>query len=442
VAITKDASPKIFTHNPFFNKTEIFSGKPGKFHEVFNDKLRNLNGYEYEVFLRTQSGRIDYVNGTLRGATAFFLNIFLEKQNARFKVKHYQNQYALNYTFQSFMTKFDAGEYDLVLTSNILKTETNSDPICSFYPCEYCVAVPTTYIRNSFEYSLDNEYTIGLGIQGLAVIFLSMAIWSFIYFKKLSRSPDSPGHFLFAILGFFVGQGVNFRKLCMLQICLVQLFVFALFFLGNLYTATVISIQGQDKKILEINSFADIKKHNLSVQILPQDYKILNESNYDPVFIKSLKLAKNPNELHEAVKNRKAVFARCVAIEVQKESTFRYARDSYYTIDEKISSNFEYFYYNRLNPYRLKFQYYNNAVFEAGLEHYYQLTEGPKKSKPVESIQEEFVTRFEDLYFILIVFFIGNFIAFLVFILEIVWFRLSNRFLKKRKVENVFAFLP
>jgi hypothetical protein len=446
VTITGTSSPEIFTHNPFFNKTEIIPGKSGKFREIFKDKLSDLNGYEYEIFLRYQPGRISYENGTMKGATAFFLDILLEKQNASYKMKHYETPFGFSYDFQKLMKKFDAGEFDLVMSSTLLKTSNNSEPICSYLPNDFCLTVPTTYIRKSFQYFLVNEFTWKIAVQGLGIVFLGSSIWSFIYFKKLSRSPDSPGHFLFAIFGYCVGQGVSFRRPCLLQKYLAQLFIFGLFFLSNLYTATVISIQGENKEFLEVNSFADAKSHNLSIRAPITAHKALNDSNYDPEFMKLLKVAKNPFELLEGVENKEGIFARCSVIRFEGERLFGPNQDMYYTLGEKFSSNFEYFYYNRLNPYRLKFQHYRNLVFEAGLEHYYYLTQEPKsldlvKPKPTKSTDDGTVTRFEDLYFALLMFLAGNLIAFLVLIVEIVWFRIS-KYLEERRLRKNFHYIP
>jgi hypothetical protein len=441
VAITEDFPPKIFTHNPFLNKTEIFSGTTGKFREIFKDKLRDLNGYEYELFIRYQLGRIIYKNGKLTGTTAFFLDILLEKQNARSKVKHYGDDSSINFKPSKFMEQFEANDFDLMLSSQISRTSNNSEPICSYHPLDYCVVVPKIYTRKSFDYFFVSDFTPQMGAMTLGAIFLGSSIWSFIYYKKLSRSPNSAGHFLFAIFGSFVGQGVRFTKLCLLQNYLVQLFVFGMFFFSNLYTSLLISIQFDDRTTLKINSFADIKKHNFPVHLLEQEYKILNESNYDPDFMKVLIPMEIAYEGREAIENRKGILASCINLKTALEGPLRFVKDLYFILDDKINLGFEYFYYNRLNPYRLKFEYYKNLVFEAGLEHYYHLTEEPAKPKPLESKQEEFVTRFEDLYFVLMAFLVGNLIAFLVFIVEIVWFRLS-KIREERRFKNKFQYLP
>jgi hypothetical protein len=200
------------------------------------------------------------------------------------------------------MEKFEANNFDLMISSHTARTSNNSEPICSFYPLDYCVAVPKIYTRKSFDYFFVSDFTPQMGAMTLGAIFLGSSIWSFIYFKKLSRSPNSPGHFLFAIFGSFVGQGVRFNRLCLLQKCLVQLFVFGMFFYSNLYTSLLISIQFDDRTTLKINSFADIKKHNFPVRLLKQEYNILNESNYDPGFMKVLIPETTAYKAHEAMK--------------------------------------------------------------------------------------------------------------------------------------------
>ncbi len=335
-----------------------------------------MNGYKYEIVLRSQSGRIEYSNGTLKGVRGFFVDILMEKQNAGYKMKHYENSYSTNFSQVKFNEKLNTLDYDLNLLSDIRRNENMSEPICTYDPLQYCVAVPKKYVRKTFGYFFVSDFTPEMGFMCLGAIFLSLSIWSFIYYKKLSRSPNSAGHFLFGIFGFFVGQGVEFQKLCVLQTFLVQLFVYGLFFFSNLYTSLLVAFQGENRISLEISSFADIKKHNLPVRTPSQVYNIFNESDFDRGFMKQLIPGPNPYKMAEDIFNQEAIAARCTTLIAEREKTFRFARDLYYILDEKIILNFEYFYFNRLNPYRLKFQHYKNAVFEAGLEHYYYLTKG------------------------------------------------------------------
>jgi hypothetical protein len=144
IAITNPSPGKleIFTHNPFFNKTEIFTEKTGTISSIFPDKLKDLNQYEYQTIFLTQPGYLDYANKKLSGVNSFFFDILLKKQNARFNVKNYSNFYAENFSVQSFQKVFDAGDYDLVLSSQILRSENITEPICTYEPQEYCIVVP------------------------------------------------------------------------------------------------------------------------------------------------------------------------------------------------------------------------------------------------------------------------------------------------------------
>jgi hypothetical protein len=58
IAITNPSPGKleIFTHNPFFNKTEIFTEKTETISSIFPDKLKDLNQYEYQTIFLTQPG--------------------------------------------------------------------------------------------------------------------------------------------------------------------------------------------------------------------------------------------------------------------------------------------------------------------------------------------------------------------------------------------------
>jgi hypothetical protein len=444
IAITNPSPGKleIFTHNPFFNKTEIFREKTGTISSIFPDKLKDLNQYEYQTIFLTQPGYLDYTNKTLSGVNSFFFDILLEKQNARFNVKNYSNLYDENFSVQSFQKVFDAGDYDLVLCSQIPRTENISEPICTYEPQEYCIGVPEKQSRISFDYFLVNPFPIEVWIMILVTVLLSALFWWFVSWRRIIRNPDSSGRIVFSIFGWFVGQDVGQRRLTLAQKCLAQLLIFSLFFLSNLYTSELLSLQAVQREVSDISNFDDIVKHQLPIftSSFFYDNYVQNNSGFNPEFTKLMSRQTQAYKAYGAIMEKQAILARCLTLKTAGDG-FRQAGPDYKTLDQKFTSNFEYYFYHKLNPFRNKIKYYTDLVFESGLTHYYHLQHDSPTFKPEDSKDSGTLIGFGDLYLTFLIYLGGCLLATLVFIGEIIWFRISNC-IRERREMNQFQYLP
>ncbi len=373
---------------------------------------------------------------------SFFLEILLEKQNARFNVKNYSNFYAENFSVQSFQKVFDAGDYDLVLSSHIPRTKDISEPICTYEPQEYCIVVPEKQSRISFDYFLVNPFPIEVWIMILVTVFLSALFWWFVSWRRIIRNSDSSGRIVFSIFSWFVGQDVGQRRLSLAQKCLAQLLIFSLFFLSNLYTSELLSLQTIPREFSDINNVEDIVRHQLPIATSSFFYDIYaqNNSGFNPEFIKLMERQTSPYKVIEAIMERQAILARCITMKSAGKG-IKQAGADYKMIDQKFTSNFEYYFYHKLNPFRNKIKYYTDLVFESALTHYYHLQQGSPTFKPKDSKDSGNLIGFGDLYLTFMIYLGGCFLATLVFIGEIIWFRISNC-IRERREMNQFQYIP
>jgi hypothetical protein len=445
IAITNPSPGKleIFTHNPFFNKTEIFSEKTETILSIFPDKLKDLNQYEYQTIFLTVPGYLDYANKKLSGTASFFLDILLEKQNARFGVKNYSNFHDPNFSDKNFQKVFDAGDYDLVLSSHIPRTGKITEPICTYEPQEYCIGVPETHSRISFDYFLVNPFPIEVWIMILVTVFLSALSWWFVSWTRIIRNPDSSGRIVFSIFGWFVGQDVRQRRLSLAQKCLAQLLVFSLFFLSNLYTSELLSLQAISKEVSDIDNVEDIVKHQLPIYVTPYFYDnyVQNSSGFNPEFTKQVRRLASPFEAYDAIMKSEGIMGHCIFLQLGKREMLKFDFGDFKIIDQKFTSNFEYYFYHKLNPFRNKIKYYTDLVFESALTHYYHLQQGSPKFKPEDSKDSGNLIGFDDLYLTFLIYLGGCLLATLVFIGETIWFRISNCIRERREI-NQFQYIP
>jgi hypothetical protein len=444
VSITKSflsEDIKILSHNPFFNQTQIFD-KNEKFDKIFDDKLRDLNGYKYKILFLLQPHNFRYHNGTLSGSAFFILDTILKFQNASFVVQFNFDPFDKNFNESDFLKAYFSDEYDLHFASVLSRTIQKSEPVTFYLPLSHCITVPEKFTEKSFQYFLVSPFSLEIWLLILGSVLCSALMWGFIYYKKLSRSPDSPSKFLFAIVGYFFGQDSPFQRLCLLQKFLIGIFLFGFFFLSNLYTSELVSLQSESKIVREISNLDDIKTHNLTVRVGLGSFIYFNGSEKFSDFKKYLIHEPSPHNVYKAIENREGISAKCSVLEAMfsMKEFYQYAADQYYMLDEKFHNNFEYYFYDRLNPYRHKLQHYIDMIFESGLTHYYRVTQEPTIPKIKESKDQENLIGFDDLFLTFMFYLIGNLLAFFVFLIEIIWAKISKLISQRRNRNRVEFF--
>ncbi len=444
MAITRDFRAreiKIISHNPFFNQTQIYDQNQ-KFDKIFQDKLRDLNGFEYRLLFLSQPDTFRYHNGKFSGVSSFILNTIMKKQNATFRAIEKFDLFSKNFSPQNFAKIYDSNEYDLQFSLVFGKRTHSTEPVTYYNPLSFCFAVPEKFTKNSFRYFLVSPFSLEIWLLILGSVLWSALIWGFIYYKKLSHSPDSPSKFLFAIVGYFFGQDSTFQRLCLLQKCLIGIFLFGFFFLGNLYTSQLVSLQGESKVIREISNLDDIKSQNLTVRVGRTPYLFFNGSEKFSDIMKNFIKESHAYDTRKAIKNLEGISAKCTMLSAMFSSKelFQYAADQYYIIDEEFNYNFEYFFYDRLNPYRYKLQQYIDMIFEGALTHYYRVTQEPTKPKIEKSEDQENLIGFDDLFLTFMFYLAGNLLAFFAFLIEIICAKISKMFSQRRNRNRVQFF--
>jgi hypothetical protein len=248
---------------------------------------------------------------------------------------------------------------------------------------------------------------------------------------------------VFSIFGWFVGQDVRQRRLSLAQKCLAQLLIFSLFFLSNLYTSELLSLQTIPREVSDINNVEDIVKHQLSIctSSFFYDNYVQNSSGFNPEFTKLMERQSKAYKAYEAIMEKQAILARCITLKTAKDGLFKQAAADYKMMDQKFTSNFEYYFYHKLNPFRNKIKYYTDLVFESALTHYYHLQHSSQTFKSEDPKDSGNLIGFDDLYLTFLIYLGGCLLATLVFIGEIIWFRISN-YIRERREMNQFQYIP
>jgi hypothetical protein len=84
-------------------------------------------------------------------------------------------------------------------------------------PVEYCGLIPSDLDTEVYYPSLLSPFDKWIWLSFLFTALTAATIWTIMYRKRLSRSRKSARDFLFATLGYFLGQASQMNRLNRLQ---------------------------------------------------------------------------------------------------------------------------------------------------------------------------------------------------------------------------------
>jgi hypothetical protein len=218
--------------------------------------------------------------------------------------------------------------------------------------------------------------------------------------------------------------------------------IFSSFFLGNFYSSKLLSLQAISKNVSEINNLDDIVEHQLPISANPFFYDNYFGSGINPDVAKLMWRQTSPYESYKALLRKEAIVGRCIFLQLGKKNIQKYhTAGDFKILDEKLSFNFDYFFYRKLNPFRNRIKYYTDLVFEAALIHHYRIAENTLGSKSKVSRDSGNLIGFEDLYLTFLIYLGGCLLAALAFFREIVWFKVAKAIEERREMSQ-FQYLP
>jgi hypothetical protein len=175
--------------------------------------------------------------------------------------------------FKNHMLKYNRK----ISSSQINSKEARHKNFYSRDPVKHCGLIPASLDVQKYEANLLSPFDKWIWLLLLSAILVVGLLWKFMSRRRGRRSRRSRNRardFIFAALGYFLGQGSSLGRLNALQNSLLQLFVFGGLILGTLYqsqlTAQVI-FEGTGS---QIDNIEDIIESGLTQEF----YKMLGDS--------------------------------------------------------------------------------------------------------------------------------------------------------------------
>lgn len=391
---------------------------------LFNDNLRNMQGYRYKALLYPDDKRLRKKDKKFFSPEIQLMQTIAEKQNATF--------YPDSNT-SKVLKAGDAivnGEVDMILNlgsysgawnnHNFLKTvntyETNG--LCALVP------IPLSY--ETFLKFIIKPFHENVWYALILALVLASLVWQTFY-KLFDDGMVSGLNMIMDIMFTFIQQSVNIRRGRFVLIIMLQIFIFMMVIFANVYQGVVTSILMEPTKHVKANSIYDLLymeydfySDNATYQAF-QDYdngqeivqkiKPLEEWLYNSNYIKQFQ-----NVM--AVNSQNVLIVLCNAVdellETQIDENTR-GYDVYYHLPQKVLSFYEKILLPRQSPFHERLSELSLRIHESGIKQHWSMM--MKKFDKTQGYDPS-VLKMAEMKPIFKTYLQGMVVAFLVFLVE------------------------
>jgi hypothetical protein len=417
---------RVLLYEYFMNSVRIFY-LWGNFEPIFSDKLRNVNRYTFKIFATNQNPRLIHSNGTFRGVDVFFMETVAKKLNARISFSFYDLQdYKLSKFFANSLLD---GSADMNLnTMNSFSTIKVMDLFNTFDVGGYCALIPLPPRNSFFKYLLkpfDGATWIMMAVSVVALAIL----WSIFKRHRDGRNLNSPGFMVFRVIAMFLGQDVPAQVTRWFHVMVVQLFVFAIMILGNLYESQLISLMTVSRNGSRITTVDDMMNSNFIFcsNYFTYNFLSLNGQNTSRHSLCNEMYDNNDIDYKTKAANQTVLIMRCDnAYDMfntrHVKYTYGHPTNFYYILPEKLHFFYEQIRTGSYSPFTYKFQELSLRIFESGIRQHWQMqlhnSSNEIDLKQIAIDNEDFLLKMDDLKFVFVICFFGLAVASITFVIE------------------------
>lgn len=442
-----DDGLRTFSFNPFFASTKypLYSLDANKITiaDVFPDKLKNLNGYEYQVILFEDPPIVRQLNGITYAQDISFIKTLVDLQNARFRAIAFTVEEAEGF----FVKTLYQGSGDISLNKNVfLPDEIHLKSVSTFETDGNCALIPYPERKSHFDFMFQ-PFDLSTWLLIVASMIGCSIVWH--YLKQSSAiNSNSAAYFIFSFVSNFLGQSIPFRKHGPTQKLILQLSIALTFILGTAYQSIMISLIAESRFGNRITTIDELISSNFSIYA-------------GNIFIRQI----NGSEFYQQIKSRLieptdsgipsfkdlalrqiVVIHSCRTLDVlmnEISPLVPYEKkpiNFYYKLDEKFNTYHLHF-PTALHTYFLqKFNDFSMMVFESGIKYIwyarppYEDLRALKEREYYEN--EEYLLNILDLIPAFVLLATGLTLSTVIFLLSIFWDDFLSKFDWKKRTEK------
>lgn len=274
-----DGTFKAFSLNPFFLKQSryFYALDPTltSIDEVFPDKLKDFNGYTFNVAFWVYPPRVVITNGILQSPEFKLMHQFVMSRNAKISLLYLEKIPNNQGILQAI------GNNDVVLNTEISFVNGKSRlerNVNTFETDGYCAMIPLPSRKSSFGFIFE-PFDLWTWIFIVLSMFSGGIVWHFL--NKISQIPsNTPGYFIFGFIANFLGQLIPFRRHQSMQKLILQLTIMLTFILGTAYQSLIISSIMDSRNGERITTIDEMINSNYSFYVTNTFKFDLNGSEY------------------------------------------------------------------------------------------------------------------------------------------------------------------
>lgn len=429
IVTQKRESQIVYSFNVFAKE------KREKFYEIscesatidcyFPDKLKNLHGHSYRVTTYNEFPRVYTVNNKFHGTALDFLNTVVRHQNATYKNSHVWEEI--------FLESFIHNKNDFSLNSVAVldpKAFSKMEFVNTFETDGFCVMLPHAERKSFFSFVL-KPFDLWTWIFLMASVIGLVIAWYFLN-KHSTANPNSAGYFFFALVSFFLGQGLNFREHRLMQKVLIQLMVMMTFILGNAYQSELISLMTESRFGDQLSSVQDIIDSDFTFHTDPTFLKMFESSEINEGSERRFMPLKNQVKdlnFKELASEGVGLILPCSVIDslyMNAGDLFDHNKDAidyYYRLPTQLYSYYLRFPMGPFSPFTERLQEYSLRIFESGIKEHWKTMRNFEDMAEVKQrkiiANEEFYMNLQDMMGAFYCLGIGFALSTLAFVVEI-----------------------
>ena len=354
---------------------------PQSSQEVFPDKLKNLERFQYKVPMYYQPPVVEVINNQVFSPLMFFMSAVGTAQNAAFDLTFLQDP---NH-FSSYWHN-----RQMHLSINTARNLHFPDPkVLTYDKKSYCALVPIPPNASYFSVIFVKPFDALIWFFFVLSIVSSVAIWRLF---QGHGAVDSHWQLAAGIFTMFIGQGAEFsRRNRFVLAILLNIIYLSVFLLSNLYEGAITSFMIEPAHDNRLKTVDELLNSNYEFQSSPLfEYTLRNSSLIQRMStrLNSSGLLMGADDGMHVIEQSYVFIRTCHESKTalsHKLTNGRYVSDYYYLLPEEFSWQYIQLEASYLNPFVERFQYFMDLCFQAGLPQMWKVMASQNNS--------EFMTR-------------------------------------------------
>lgn len=408
--------------------------------KLFSDKFVDMKGYVYTVIIHKHDKRLVQKDDNYLLPQALFLETVARKQNASV----YKQFSTIEKTddIDDFITH---GKVDMILNldsfSSLLINKNFFKTVNTYETNGFCTMVPISSGNEMFLKFIIKPFSNCVWLVLVFLITFGALVWH--GFQKFTGIRIIPGlYFISDVLLAFIQQSVNIRRGQLVPKVMLQIFIFMMIIIANVYQGTITSILMDPKQFQKFENIQEllnteydiytdilfqniIKKYDTNQLIVDRIVPLsfwLHDSNYTKQF-------------QDVMSPKNVLIVACDMVQELLETQIddrTKGIDVYYELHQKMLPYFESILLSRRSPFHEKLNEMSLRIYESGIKQHWTMLMG--KFKRSRSNIDDSMLGMNEMKLIFKTYLHGILTSIIVFLLEI--FKNSLRIIYRRWIKK------